>query len=76
MPEGVYLNQEDRVMTCVHLKKLYDLCAEEELKIGGGDLVRIVCKQCGEQEVCPSVLMEQYEAEHPEEVESEGRKTP
>ncbi|TVS20998.1 MAG: hypothetical protein EA424_01140 [Planctomycetaceae bacterium] len=72
----MYLNQEDRVMTCVHLKKLYDLCAEEELKIGGSDLVRIVCKQCGEQEVCPSVLMEQYEAEHPEEVDSESRETP
>jgi len=58
-------------MTCVHLKKLYDLCMEEDLKIGGSDLVRIVCKQCGEQDVCPSVLMEEYEAQHPEEVASD-----
>jgi len=54
-------------MSCVHLKKLYDLCVQEDLKIGGSDLVRIVCKQCGEQEVCPSLLMEEYEAQHPEE---------
>jgi hypothetical protein len=53
-------------MTCVHLKKLYDLCADEQLKIGSGDLVRIVCTQCGEQDVCPSMLMEEYEATHPE----------
>ena len=48
-------------MSCVHLKKLYDLCAQEDLKIGGADLVRIVCKQCGEQEVCPSNLVEMDE---------------
>lgn len=56
-------------MTCSHLKKLYDLCVDEGLKIGGSDLVRFVCEQCGEQEVCPSVLMEEYEAQHPEERE-------
>ena len=53
-------------MTCVHLKQLYDLCLKEDLKIGGTDLIRIVCKQCGEQDVCPSMLMEEYEAQHPE----------
>ena len=58
-------------MTCVHLKQLYDLCAKEDLKIGGSDLVRIVCKQCDEQEVCPSLLMEEYEAQHPDEDQQE-----
>jgi len=58
-------------MTCVHLKKLYDLCIQEDIKIGGTDLVRIVCKQCGEQEVCPSMLVEEYEAQHPEEVQEQ-----
>ena len=53
-------------MTCVHLKKLYELCQEEQLRIGGADLVHIVCTQCGEQEVCPSMLMEEYEAQHPD----------
>jgi hypothetical protein len=60
-------------MTCVHLKKLYELCSQEDLKIGSSDLVRIVCKQCGEQEVCPSLLMEEYEAQHPDEVASDDK---
>jgi len=30
------------------------------------DLVRLVCTQCGEQEVCPDMLMENYEAMHEE----------
>ena len=54
-------------MTCVHLHKLYDLCVKEDLKLGGSDLIRIVCNQCGEQDVCPSMLMEEYEAQHPDE---------
>ncbi len=54
-------------MPCEHLKKLYELCVTEELRLGGADLVRIVCKQCDEQEVCPSVLMEEYESTHPDE---------
>ncbi|TWU57815.1 hypothetical protein [Rubripirellula reticaptiva] len=45
-------------MSCAHLKKLYDLCAKEDIKIGASDLVRIVCKQCGEQESCPTLLMD------------------
>ena len=43
-------------MTCVHLRKLYQLCKEEQLKLSGTDLIRIVCHQCGHQEVCPSTL--------------------
>jgi hypothetical protein len=49
-------------MTCVHLKKLYKFCQDESLRIGGADLVRIVCEQCGVQDECPSILMEHYEA--------------
>ena len=43
-------------MTCVHLRKLYQLCKDEQLKLSGTDLIRIVCHQCGHQEVCPSTL--------------------
>ena len=57
-------------MSCVHLKRLYDLCVEQDVKIGGSDLVRFVCKQCGAQEVCPTMLMEEYEARHPEECDA------
>ena len=49
-------------MTCVHLQQLYKLCQEHDLKLGGSDLVRLVCRQCGAQEVCPSVLMDEYDA--------------
>lgn len=50
-------------MTCVHLKKLYQLCQQENLKLGGSDLIHIVCEQCHEKEVCPSVLIDEYEAQ-------------
>lgn len=53
-------------MSCVHLKKLYELCTKEGLKISGADLVHIVCKQCGEQEVCPSRLMNDADVEDEE----------
>ena len=49
-------------MTCVHLRELYQLCEQNDLKLGGSDLVRIFCKQCGEQEVCPSMLMDEYDS--------------
>jgi hypothetical protein len=48
-------------MTCVHLQKLYKLCQEHDLKLGGSDLIRVFCHQCSEQEVCPSTLMDEYD---------------
>ena len=49
-------------MACVHLRELYQLCQENDLRLGGSDLIRVVCKQCDEQEVCPSVLTDEYDA--------------
>lgn len=49
-------------MSCVHLKKLYKFCQDENVKIGGTDLIRIVCEQCGVQDECPSILIEHFEA--------------
>lgn len=49
-------------MTCIHLQQLYKLCQEHDLKLGGSDLIRVVCNQCEEQEVCPSTLMDEYDA--------------
>ncbi len=46
-------------MTCTHLQQLYKLCRDYDLKLGGSDLIRVVCPQCGAQEVCPSNLMDQ-----------------
>ena len=53
-------------MSCVHLKQLYNLCQDHELKLSSSDMVHVVCQQCGEQEVCPSMLMDEYDAMHPE----------
>ena len=50
-------------MTCVHLRKLYELCQTHELRLGGADLIHIVCHECGEKEVCPSGLMDELAEE-------------
>lgn len=43
-------------MPCTHLRELYELCEKHELRISSHDAIRIVCRQCQEQEVCPSSL--------------------
>ena len=58
-------------MTCVHLRKLYQLCQDNHLKLSGTDLIHIICEECGEKEVCPSVLSDEYE-----ESQQEGTKRP
>ena len=49
-------------MTCVHLRKLYQLCQDDQIKLSGADLIHIVCEKCGVKEVCPSVLMDEYDS--------------
>ena len=53
-------------MTCVHLRKLFQLCEDNDLKFSSGELVHIVCKQCQLEETCPSLLVDEYEAAHPD----------
>jgi hypothetical protein len=48
-------------MACVHLRKLYQLCEDNDVKLSGSDLVRIVCHQCGVQEVCPATILDETE---------------
>lgn len=55
-------------MSCVHLKKLFQLCEEHQIEFSSGDLVHIVCKQCQQQEVCPARSVES----ELEEVEERG----
>jgi hypothetical protein len=43
-------------MVCTHLRKLYELCQQQQLYFSGSDLVRIVCKECQSEEVCPTSL--------------------
>jgi hypothetical protein len=45
-------------MVCVHLKALYDLCQTHQLKLGGHDLIRVVCTQCQKHDICPSTIHE------------------
>lgn len=51
-------------MVCNHLKELYQLCETNQLRLAGPDLIRIVCRQCDQEETCPSVLMDEYDAKH------------
>jgi hypothetical protein len=60
-------------MACVHLQQLYNLCQEQELKLGGSDLIRVFCTQCGEQEVCPSALMDDYHTQGNETTEEDSK---
>lgn len=56
-------------MTCIHLQQLYQLCREHDLKLGGSDLIHVVCNQCGQQEVCPSTLTDEYDAKQAQSVQ-------
>ena len=49
-------------MTCEHLRQLYELCQNHDMKISSADVVRIVCNECNAIEVCPSVLSDEYES--------------
>ena len=48
-------------MTCVHLRKLFELCEQNDIKLSSAELVHAVCTQCGKKEVCPSMMMEEVE---------------
>ena len=50
-------------MACVHLKKLYQLCQEEGLRISSSDLIHFACDQCNVKEVCPSTLVDIQESD-------------
>jgi hypothetical protein len=54
-------------MPCVHLRQLIQLCEDHQLKVGGADMIHFVCEQCGVQEACPDMLMDEYDQRHVEE---------
>lgn len=63
-------------MVCTHLKELYRFCEENQLRLAGPELIQIVCKQCEEEETCPSMLMDEYDARHPDERAEEAAQSP
>jgi hypothetical protein len=63
-------------MACNHLRELYEICRTYDLKLSSTDLIRIVCPQCGVEEVCPSMLYEQYESSRGDSEEDPPREPP
>ncbi len=48
-------------MPCVHLNQLYQLCRDSQVHLSSTDLIHLVCRQCQQEEVCPSMLFEEYD---------------
>ncbi|RMG36416.1 MAG: hypothetical protein D6725_10665 [Planctomycetota bacterium] len=59
-------------MACEHLRELYRLCQEQKIRLGGLDLVHIVCTQCNKKDVCPTDLFLPID-EDPQREESDRR---
>ena len=55
-----------KFMPCTHLQHLYEYCRTHDLKLSSSDLIRIICPQCGVDEVCPSLIAAEYDVRHPE----------
>ncbi len=47
-------------MLCEHLEKLQHFVRENELEIGGLDMLLIVCKKCNVQHECPQISVEYW----------------
>lgn len=50
------LSNQIEAMPCEHLQELFALCEKHDLQIASQDAIKVVCRQCHEQEVCPSSL--------------------
>jgi hypothetical protein len=61
-------------MTCKHLKELYEMCQRHGLRLSSSDLIRIACAECGVEEVCPSMLCEEYDMRHKHREEEEDER--
>ena len=57
-------------MPCHHLRQLFDVCREHKITLSSTDLIRIVCRECGVSEECPSVLCDEYDGRHPDEAQA------
>ena len=48
-------------MVCEHLRQLYQLCLDQKIRLGGSELIHIVCGQCGHKDLCPSNLRDDHD---------------
>jgi len=60
-------------MPCRHLRDLYEVCKAHNLKLSSSDLIRIVCPACGVTDVCPSMLCDEYDSQHPDEADESAK---
>lgn len=60
-------------MPCEHLQELFELCEKHGLQIASRDAIQVVCRQCQQQEVCPTSLTDGEQIlEMPKPPKSEG----
>jgi hypothetical protein len=59
-------------MLCKHLKQLHDYIIENEIEIGGLDLVRVVCKKCQITAECPYIPFESLKEQPKQEPEKKA----
>jgi hypothetical protein len=50
-------------MLCKHLHELHEFVKENEIEIGGLDMLRIVCKKCQVQHECPEISADYWQVE-------------
>ena len=48
-------------MPCTHMKKLYQLVDQYDMKLASSDLIRVLCPHCQVEETCPSRMMDEPE---------------
>jgi len=59
--------------SCKHLHEIVETCQRNGVKLSSTDVIRMVCPTCGTEEVCPTLLCEQYDAMAEEEEGEEGK---
>jgi len=46
-------------MPCNHIKELYQLVDQYDMKLASSDPIRILCPLCNKEETCPDRLMDE-----------------
>jgi hypothetical protein len=48
--------------SCKHLQEIVETCQRSGVKLSSTEVIRMVCPTCGTEEVCPTLLCDQYDA--------------
>ncbi len=63
-------------MPCNHIKELYQLVDQYDMKLASSDPIRILCPLCDKEETCPDRMMDELDEEtdaSPQAAEDEKR---